>query len=588
MRTRRQDPKTMNEHSITPKNSGDTALSEMRETLLALPPERALERILDTAEPAPLVHSFPEEDLYLLIQDIGVSDALPLISLASDRQLEFILDMELWDGDRIIPRASEQWLALFHQADPVRLARWLMDRQTEWAEYYLFKNIEIQIRDHDQDPSDFGEGFVTMDNTFFIRPRNVPDEMDAAGSLPRNLAIDILRHMADRDHVRYMQILMEAAALLPAEYEEEAYRLRNVRLAEKGFLPFEEAVGIYQPLSVPEVGNIAGKTGRRLSPEQASHPVPLSPSGAIREGSLFAEALKRVDSPEALDRIRIEFATLCNTIAVADKKKIRGRNALSGLVDKACGYLSIGIERITGDDREASCARSAHLVSTSPLIPIFRVGYGRVLSLGRRARQWRETSWFRGRRLPLTFWGEAWLGVLGGLLLKRPLYYDNYQTGVLYREFAAAGEIEKSRNVLDSIIAIDGLLSVMGLPSRLPEVSATSPITCQNLVLTLWALDVLDLGNDPASLLPADFKRFFGELWEGGREARRIKSSMKTHFLGWLANRAGRTPGDISMRLAPVLDALFDEIEEEYGQVHEKDLDPRYIHLFLIRSNSMP
>ena len=48
---------------------------------------------------------------------------------------------------------------------------------------------------------------------------------------------------------------------------------------------------------------------------------------------------------------------------------------------------------------------------------------------------------FAREDLPLTFWGETWLGGVGGLLLKRPLFYDNYRTGKLYREFESIKEI---------------------------------------------------------------------------------------------------------------------------------------------------
>jgi len=41
-------------------------------------------------------------------------------------------------------------------------------------------------------------------------------------------------------------VLLEATHVIPAETEEEELRWRNVRLAEKGFLAFDEAIGIYQ------------------------------------------------------------------------------------------------------------------------------------------------------------------------------------------------------------------------------------------------------------------------------------------------------------------------------------------------------
>ena len=89
-----------------------------------------------------------------------------------------------------------------------------------------------------------------------------------------------------------------ASVVIPAEAEEEAFRQRNVRLAEKGLLPFEEAVGIYQPLpagrgpgrtlaeQTENMLEIAQRVGiapfqriiHALQPAGCSNPQPRSPS----------------------------------------------------------------------------------------------------------------------------------------------------------------------------------------------------------------------------------------------------------------------------------------------------------------------
>ena len=260
-----------------PDNRMDTLLKSLqraRREILSLPPDRVLGAILDAPHPAALVHGFAETDLHLLIQDIGPSDALPLLALASDRQLQFILDMEIWEQDRIDPESARHWVDLLHHADPARLTRWLMGRQTAFAVYHLMRNIEVRIREHDQDPSDFGDGFVTVDGTFYVRPLDLPEAPEEAGDQRENTLIEILRRMADHDHDRYQRILLESAAVIPAEYEEEAFRMRNVRLAEKGFLPFDEAVGIYQPL---RPGEFVARASRYVKAAAPARRVPSGP-----------------------------------------------------------------------------------------------------------------------------------------------------------------------------------------------------------------------------------------------------------------------------------------------------------------------
>ncbi len=45
---------------------------------------------------------------------------------------------------------------------------------------------------------------------------------------------------------------------------------------------------------------------------------------------------------------------------------------------------------------------------------------------------------------------------------------------------------------------------------------------------------------------------------------------------------SGMHSHEITDKLGSVLESLFLEFEEEYGQVVIADLDPRFIHLFLI------
>ena len=76
-------------------------LNKQRKTILSLPAEKALDRIFDSPQPTAIVHSFLEEDFYFFINDIGVEDSLQLLSLASDKQREYIFDIEAWEKDRI-------------------------------------------------------------------------------------------------------------------------------------------------------------------------------------------------------------------------------------------------------------------------------------------------------------------------------------------------------------------------------------------------------------------------------------------------------------------------------------------------------
>jgi hypothetical protein len=203
------------------------SLAEERKEIISLPPEKVVDRILNASQPAALVHSFPEEDFYLLIQDIGPQDSLPILSLASDKQWEYLLDMELWDKGRINIKTLTTWLDLLSRADPKRCINWMVDRKTEILEYYLFKNVEVKLREHDQDPSEFGDDFFTHDNIYYIRLRGHPlADVHGAGEAVETLEkqyqeffAKLIAGLADFDHINYQKILLEAANIIPAETE---------------------------------------------------------------------------------------------------------------------------------------------------------------------------------------------------------------------------------------------------------------------------------------------------------------------------------------------------------------------------------
>lgn len=562
-------------------------LHHRRAAIMALEPEEALDQILDAEKPVALVHALSDQDLHMLVSDIGPEDSLPLLSLASERQWEFLVDAEVWDRDRLNLSALTRWLDLLHRSDPARMLRWLVRHKLELLELYLFSSIEVRIREHDQDPSEFGKNWFSVDNYFYLRivrdtaPR-VADRGEIDEDRRHQFLEKLIHNLAAADHITYQKILLEAVHIIPAESEEEAYRQRNVRLAEKGFLPFEEAVGVYQPLSPEQLSNIAGKHLPGDSPQQPL-PATLYPAQLLEGNTDFTRALARLDSDAAIERVQSEFAGLCNRIIAADCRKVKNREDLQQVVRKACGYLCIGLQTLAdgpGSRPEADDDRPADLIRRHLLEALFRVGYGRALDLKWRAQRWLKQAWFASKGLSLTFWGESWLGVLGGLLVKKPLYFDNYQTGTLYRDFETLEEIRASEAVLQEIINLDDILSLMQIDPR--PLSSHRFLTYKNFLLTLWARSRLGLSEAPAALSLDQFKPFYRQLWTPESTPRQIDQRMRATFLDWLATQTGLRKDQVSANLAQTLESVFLELEDEYGPVQVKDLDPRFIQHFLI------
>ncbi|MFO8112858.1 MAG: DUF6178 family protein [Desulfosalsimonadaceae bacterium] len=562
------------------------SLTADKKRIFAMAPEDALDAILDHPTNRALVHSMAEEDFFFLLNGIGHHDAIDILSLASNRQWEYILDMEAWHRDRMQLERVGYWLNLLHQADPGRFVEWTMQEKYPLLEYYLNRTADIFVREHDEDPSDLGDGFFTCDDVFYIRFSKeaftgIEEEEDREEM--ENFLYTLIHRIADEDHMAYQVMLLRAASVIPGESEEEAFRFRNVRLAEKGFLPFDEAVGVYAPVRPEAIQKDPRKRIEKKAAMDFTVPVPINHAVMLQRDTLFGKALAHIDAEEVYNEIQTEFASLCNRIIAADQIPIKEREQLRSVVNKACGYLGMGIQRLAETKAPPEASRSASIISNYSLTDIFRTGYALVLALKKRAEKWQKQSWFAKNRLALAFWGEYLVGHIGGLLLKHPKHFDNYKSGYLYREFAAIDDIREAEAALNEAMIFDRMLSLMDIHTEgLPEQQF---VTFHAVLLTLWAKSRIDIPPyDRVEPIPVkSFRPFYRSLWEKGAKTGHIKDSVKSDFLDWLSTSTGFTAHDISLKAASSLENLFAALEDEFADVDEKDLDSRFVTLFLLR-----
>ncbi len=552
-------------------------LYETRKHILTLQAEKALDVIFEEKHPAALIHSFPEEEFYYLIHHIGLDDSLELLSLASFKQWEYILDIDVWEKDKIDIPMLLKWFDFLLIADPKRLIKWLYKEKTEFLEYFLLKNIDVIIREHDQDPSEIGEDYTTFDDVYYFKiikcnTQNILPDENAQEAIINKL----LKHIISEDIIVYQNLLHEFQTIICAESEEEMYRLRNVRLAEKGFTPYEDSLRIYQPVTDMEIKNLQKKhfikdMDTLFSP--LIYPMQLS-----QDNNIFIKTLKKIQNKSIHFQLQSEFANLCNMIISADKIKIRSKKELQFVVKKASGYLSTGIESflsLNQDNKKDPC----RLIQSYPLETIFRMGYGNAVKLKWKVQKWIKDSWFSLAKQTLSFWDESFMGVLGGLLIKKPLFFDNYKTGTIYREFRSSADILETQKIVDEVILFDNLLSLINIDIKnLPK----KTLTYKNLILTMWARDSLNISKEIKPIPKESFTQFFVKLWIDDNLVKKINPAMKTSFLYWIIKETGLKEYEITTAFSQAFESLFSEIEAEYKDVSTQNIKSKYFQLFLI------
>jgi len=551
----------------------DTPDKKMLRELFSMSGLDALNWILEQKYPRYYIQHMTSVDFFWLIKRIGEDDALPLLKLASPEQWQYLLDMELWRKDRIDPEQIAIWLERLHRSDPGGLVKWLGDQGQALAYLYMFKNIQVEIKQMDED-EEFPDDFITYDGTYFVRILNKEHE---------EMIGNILQEMARDNHEQYQALVLGLAGVLPAEAEEEMYRMRNVRLAEEGFLPAEEAFSVYAYLKADTLLKDQSPQGRFLSnAEETGALVPMIPLLHSQENKFFSGVVNRLTNPVLLDRVRFEFAGLCNQIISADGLVVSDFKDLVQTCRKAAGYLSLGLEKLT----EGDLPLSEQVLNQNPLLSIFRVGFGLALELKWEAERWIKEAWFYDFGFKPEFWGEEWGAILSGLLQRRPIFFSGNLENENYREFEQSSDFKSCKDSLDHIIALDRILESLTSKYPLSPTRMKDPLlTFHPLLFTFWARRQLKLKPGFAPLSIKQVRTFFIKLrGKAEQPPYRMVGFQEVFIRDLVSVSPDREPGE-EVQLRETLALQWKQFEEEYAQVPEEGLDKRFTRFVLIESS---
>jgi hypothetical protein len=540
--------------------------SDLVKRLVFLPGSEVINRILDLEQAEKAVRGLPHSDLYWLIKKIGEDDALPLLKLASTQQWQFLLDLEIWDRDRLDMEQATIWLGRLFQADPERVLNWLLTQGELFTYCYFANKIEVHVRERDEFLED--TTFLSFEDIYYFRVRN-PEEGD--------LIQELLRRLAEKDLLGYQAIMLGLAGTLRDEVEEEIYRVRNVRIAEDGFLPYEEAVSLYAHLA-PDA--LKPEKDLLFSPAPATDPppAPLAPILQVKEDNLFLKALTQDGDPALMDRIRLEFAGLCNQIISADRIKVSDAEDLVRVCRKAAGYINAGLERLAGESLE----RCRSYLRENPLQHLFRVGFSLALQVKWEAERWLKKAWFVRSDLKPAFWGE-WGGFLVGILQKRPLLYRGASSHPAYSHFEGSTDLQGCREILQQMKAMDSLLERISSGHPVEKEWAKDPFfTFHALILNFWARQKLYIQPGFAPLSLEDVTRFFRLLRSDSDTPPFRMKEFKEIFVEEMAAHGKGLDSETMKALRPALSMVWDKFTEEYAWVATADLDGRYLKLILI------
>lgn len=532
----------------------ELTLREQADLALRLPSRERLELLLHAEKPLALVRALPDFEVYLTVRDVGPADAMPLLSLASGGQLQHLLDLEGWRGDRFDGDRCGAWVALLLESGEPTIRRFLNTADDELLTL-LFQGwvraTAIDI-DHEEPTKGHGEteagderGFVSPDGNWRFSP-SIPEHAPAV----RRFAELFYRSQQER----YLRILWDAANTLPSEVEEGELHWRVSRLEEHGFPGLDDALTIYAP-----------PAGKAIPPGEPLPPPVEGSIGAARSLILRHEARGLVaEATDALEGGARETAlsglvALANRVLVAEGWDAGDPAAHRRAAERVAGLVGAALEYRGA----AGFEEAARVLASDATIELFREGFGKVSALRDRVRRMLREGFASKHARGIELVEGPLRARLRGLALDRPLHFDPElpETREPYREFASRAEIEEAKAAIDLAEAAGRLLvDGLGFPVAAVEDGATFS-TLLSTALAWHAVDGEARGEGLLADVASEFLRRFAS--KRTAEPGAVGGAMDA-FLGEL-REIGTLPAADVPAITVFARACVDRIEAECG-----------------------
>lgn len=338
---------------------------------------KRIEALLAADDAKELVAALPPRDLYQLVHEAGFSDAHDLIALATPEQLRGCVDFDAWHGDRFLVMGMRPWLTSMLELGYEKVGEFWAGLDGEMRALFLARHCkaiyDLTLGEEPVDDEELGP-LITPDR-FFALKLSAPDDE----SLRQVKALVDDLYKADADLARHT--IMAARAEVGAELEEDALRWRQGRLADLGFIPVDEALQMFAPLTLDKITVDEHTADLALSADDVGY-LPIPALEEVLRRSFLARAIGRIADTEHATRIEAALVLIVNGVLSAAGARPDHPEVLRRAGAYAAATVSLGLESVSrGDLARAEAA----LRSVAPS-RLFRAGHTITQSLGRLAK----------------------------------------------------------------------------------------------------------------------------------------------------------------------------------------------------------
>lgn len=541
-----------------------------------------LEALLGSSDPEALVQALSRPEVFYTYSDLDDDGRRGLIALLSGEQVDYLLDLDLWDRDHVHAGRSLEWIERLLQSDPEQAVRWVLRTDSHLVVTVLQKLIVVtegpigsqavlgEAQDH-LPP-------FTTEGIFYIHFKAPEAE---------RLLKELLIRVAGEDLEYYLSLLQDVIVLTESQAEEEAHSQRWSRLRDQGFVPPEEAYEVYAWRDQEGAGESSpGDPEEHPNVLHEPAPTALALSGPT---GLLATVVDGLTDQERIEVSR-SLVVAGALVLSADHLPLGELEAHRQALHKALGYVNIGLERQSGGDP----TRARDALIRQGCGRLFQAGYASVADLGRRAMVLRRQGWLKSQvGLGVELLDEPMDDVVAALARPRPLFPAralNHEGGD--REFLSIEEVERCAEVLDRAEALRRLfIDGLGLdlaPALVFDLSGCTPADASELSLGLILRTAIAhlMVEGQLRFAPVPTDRLAEVVHrlrlEAGDDLH--ASALREQVFARLIERI-ESPTDRELRLlGEYVDTSLTEIHAAVGSLEvDQDIDPRFIGAFVVR-----
>jgi hypothetical protein len=325
-------------------------------------------------------------ELYFIIKELGVDEALPLLLSSGPGRLQALCDFDCWDKDTFDAVELDVWLAPFAAEGPEALAQAFVALDEELQVLFLQQTLEVYegpANDNPDLPADRPSREVPG-GLFTLVAKETAGEVDAL-----KLTDALMAHSMEE----LFRLLTALKWELPSTLTEQAYQFRQSRMMDLGFMAPEEAARLFA--APPKV----------LGAGPAAEPVPqampaLYAHALMDDQALIYRALAGITDARDVARIESALVYLINGSVVAWDVTVRNLKDVHDVAGWVANVLSLALEALCADAGADLDGRLTGTVLSTPLLHLFQRGMSEIRPLATRAQR-------LGRRPEVRAWLDA-------------------------------------------------------------------------------------------------------------------------------------------------------------------------------------